>query len=203
MTTILTSLHGRAAGISAAGDLIVKNGRQITDIADDGVKTGSTVAVKETGDGAIHKTKLTCTATPLAFTDVGGAGQYCAVKLYDFPEGHLCILGAVISGSITLTESEWIDTWEGDIALGSAATASADGQAGTEVDILASTAIAQATAQVAACPAQSAVIEYVDGTATAIDLYLNIEIDDEAAHGSDNGTFTGAVEIAWINVGDN
>lgn len=211
MAKVLTSLHGRIAGIGNDGDLILKNGRQVTDITNDGTKNGTTVAVTELGDGVFHKTVLTCTATPFTFTDEAGQGQYAGVKLYDFPAGLLCVMGATIDGSLTLTEAAWTDTFDGDVGVGTTAMADAQNIDGTAQNIIAATALTQAVDQVANCDAQTSATlltesgaTWIDGTATAADLYLNFEIDDAAAHtDQDTGTFTGVVSFIWCIIGDN
>ena len=207
---ILTSLHGKEAGLDSGRNLIV-GGKQITDIsAEVGAKNGSTVVETSVVDGPVRKVKLTCTATPFALADSAGAGQYGGVKVYDFPSGLLLFLGGVIDGSITLTEAAWLDTFDGDVGLGTAVHGDADGLDGTAQDLLQATALTQAVAQVANCDAVSiatALTEsgarWHDGTTTAKDMYFNIEIDDNAAHTAGNGTFTGTIEFAYMILGDN
>ncbi len=206
---ILTSIHGKEVGLDGDRDLIV-GGKQITDrAAEVGAKVGTTV-VDETIDGPVRKVKLTCTTTPIVVTDEAGQGQFAPVKLYDFPSGLLLFLGAVIDGSFTVDDATMSDTFDGDVALGTAAATDAQGQDGTTVDLMATTALTQAVAQVANCDAVSAATavtesgaRWLDGTTTAKDLYLNFEIDDSAAHATGTGSFTGTVEFAYIILGDN
>lgn len=208
--TILTSLHGGLTGITANGDLVLGT-TQATDITGVGAKNGSTVAAIEVGAGPIYKTKLTLTALPLTFTDEAGQGQRSGVKIYDFPAGLLCFLGAVIDGSLTLITASWGDTFDGDLSLGTAVNADSQGLDTTAVDLMQATAMTQAIAQVANCDAitiATALTEsgarWHDGTATAKDLYINFEIDDDAAHVDQaTGTFTGTVEFMWMILGDN
>ena len=44
---------------------------------------------------------------------------------------------------------------------------------------------------------------WIDGTATAADLYFNLVVDDDATHTAGTGTITGTVVITWMFVGDN
>jgi hypothetical protein len=67
-----------------------------------GASNGATVSAAEAGDGVWHRTTLTCTATPISISDDAGVAQYGGVKVYDFPAGLICTIGAVIDGSITL-----------------------------------------------------------------------------------------------------
>ena len=168
------------------------------------------INVVERGDpgGLIHQTILTCTALPIAISDDAGVAQYGGVQVYDFPVGLLMTLGAVIDGSLTGYAS-LIDTFDGDVALGTATATTGTTLTGTEADILQSTALTQAVGEVANCDAVSAATaltesgaRWLDGTATAKDAFLNFVIDDNAAHGAGTATFTGTVTITWINLGD-
>jgi hypothetical protein len=171
-----------------------------------------TIVLSEQGDGVIHKTVFTCTAVPIVTADEAGQGQYGGVKIYTFPAGLISTIGAVIDGDVTLTEASWKDTWEGDIGLG--IITPADQQNGlTTVGsgaILQSTAVAAATAQVAAVPAFSiatalteAGSRVINGTSTPVPLWLNLLVDDDAAHvDGAAGTFTGTITVVWTNCGD-
>ena len=176
------------------------------------VAASATTAVTEYGDGVFHKTLLTCTAFDLGTAgDEAGVGQYMGAKLYDFPEGQIVTLGAVIDGSITLAAPA-IDAWDGDIALGTAApTEHAAGLVAASTGrFLQSTATTQAAAKVANVDAimvatglTESGARWTDGTATALDLFMNLLIDDNVAHdNSITGTFTGTVQILWTNLGD-
>jgi len=208
---ILTSIHGKEIGLDSDRNLIV-GGKQVTDkSAAVGAKNGSTVVETSVVDGPVRKVKLTCTATPFTFTDEAGQGQHSGVKVYDFPSGLLLFFGGVIDGSLTLIDASWTDTFDGDVSLGTAVNADAQGLDTTAVDLVQATALTQAAEQVANCDAVSiatALTEsgarWHDGTATAKDMYLNFEIDDEAAHVNEaTGTFTGTIEFAYMIIGDN
>ena len=205
-------VDGVTAGTMTASKAIVvdSNGR-FTNIADNGAKNGATVTVVERGGEVMHKTILTCTATPVTITDDAGVAQYGGVaKLYDFPEGAIITHGAVIDGSVTLgTTGTIIATWAGGISLGTAAATTGATLTGTEADIMPEVDVAAATASVAVVDAVSVATaltesgaRWFDGTATATDLYMNLVVDDDATHTSGTGTFTGTVTIIWSFVGD-
>lgn len=177
-----------------------------------GAKNGSTVSVVEYGFGTYHRTVLTLTATPITITDDPGVAQYGGTaKLYTFPAGLIMTLGAVLTGNLTLgTTGTIINTYTGVNALGTATATTGATLVGTEADILQSTANAAAVSKVAAIDSVSiatALTEsgarHFDGTATAKELYLNFAIADDATHTSGTGTFTGTIQIGWINLGDN
>lgn len=170
----------------------------------------STVEATEYGDRVLHKTLLTCTAVPISITDDAGVAQYGGVQIYDFPEGLLCSFGAVIDGSLT-ADAPIIDAFDGDVALGTVTATTGATLTGTEANILQSTALTQAVSKVANADAvqiATALTEsgarWIDGTTTAVNLFLNFVIDDDAAHtGSMTATFTGTVSILWAILGDN
>jgi len=158
-----------------------------------GAGAGSGVSANEDGNSAVHRTELTLTAAPVVFTDDPGVGQFSATKIYDFPAGNVVILGAVVDADLTLTEAFWVDTKEGDVALGSALAANGDALATTEQDIIPTTQVAALVDQAGPINAQStaAFFSAVAG-GTDLDLNLNIRIDDDAAHFANvvtNGTF--------------
>ena len=167
------------------------------------------MVAKEFGNGIINKTVLTCTALPISMADDSGVAQYGGVKVYDFPEGMLCIHGAVIDGSFTGYAS-LIDTFDGDVALGTVTATTGATLVSTEANILQSVALTQAVNEVANCDAQSiatALTEsgarWIDGTATAVDMFLNFVVDDNGAHGAGTATFTGTISFLWSVLGDN
>lgn len=176
-----------------------------------GAKNGATVTAAEYGDGLWHKTVLTCTATPISIADDAGVAQYGGVKVYDFPAGLICTQGAVIAGTITGgVTGTIINTWAGGIALGTATATTGATLAGTEADIMPEVDIAAATAKVATIDAVSVATaltesgaRWLDGTATAKDLFLNLVVDDDASHTAGSVTFTGTITIVWMNIGDN
>jgi len=175
-----------------------------------GAKAGATVSVMEYGDSILHKTVLTLAATPITVTDEAGVGQYGGVKIYDFPEGLILSLGAVIDASVTLGVTGTItDTWEGDVGLGTTVINDSTGSVAGHDEILETTAVAAATGKVAAIDAVTladTLVEsgavWLNGTATAKDLYLNLDVDDSGTHTTGTGTITGTVTITWINLGD-
>ena len=200
----LTSLHGRVFGIDAETGQIIRNST-----SNNGAKNGSTVTVKEYGDDINHLTVITCTATPISISDDAGVAQYGGVKVYDFPAGFIITEGAMVTGNLTGYAS-LIDTFDGDIALGTATATTGATLTGTEADILQSVALSQAVGEVAAVDAVSVATaltesgaRWFDGTATAKDVFLNFVIDDNAAHGAGTATFTGTIRLLWKFLGDN
>jgi hypothetical protein len=169
-----------------------------------GAKNGATVSVVERGNGVIHKTVLTLTATPITLTDDANVGQFGGVKIYDFPAGNILVLGAVIAAILTLVDDLWTDAAQGDVALGSGVPTDATALDGTAVDLIPETPIAAMTAQVGPIDAQSSVagIPLASAGGTDDEANLNVRIDDAAAHITDSGLITGTVTLLWVNLGD-
>ena len=195
--------------LGRSGQNVTVSGNVVTTVGN-GAKNGATVAAVEKGDGVIHQTVLTCTATTITITDDAAVAQYGGVKVYDMPEGSVVFLGCVIDGSLTAgVTGTIIDAWNGDVALGTATATTGATLTGTEADILQSTATTLAVTKVANCDAQSiatalteAGSRWFDGTTAAKDVYLNYVIDDDVSHTTGTATFTGTITITWMNLGD-
>lgn len=173
---------------------------------------GPYIVVEEFGNGLLNRTRLTCTSLPISVADDAGVAQYGgAGKIYDFPEGLLGNMGATIDGSLTMGDTGTIiATFDGDVALGTAAAGTGATLVSTEADLLQSVALTTAVDSVANSDAQSVATaltesgaRWHDGTATAKDMYLNFVIDDDATHTAATGTFTGVIEFVWMILGDN
>lgn len=175
-----------------------------------GAVAGTNVSVVEYGTADIHKTVITLTNEVITITDDAGVAQYGGTKIYDFPQGLLCTMGAVIDGALTGgVTGTVIATFDGAVALGTATATTGGTLTGTESDVLQSTAMTTAVAKVAVTDAitiATALTEsgarWFDGTATAKDLFLNFLITDDASHTSGTATFTGTITIMWSIIGD-
>lgn len=170
-----------------------------------GAKNGATVTAVENGAGdLVHKTVLTLASTPVTVANVTGA-SFGGAKLYDFPAGRVLVLGVTASLGFVWTDEDIAQDGSGDFSLGTTITADATLD-GTDVNLLPLTAmtdpfvlgVGAATANALAASA------HFDGTATAIDLNLNIIIDDaDVSDGaSDVVLASGTVTVTWVNLGD-
>lgn len=238
-----------------------------------GTPNGTGVTAEEYGNGnVVHKTILRFNNLSVTTADHADGG-YGSQKVYDFPQALVTILGATLNLTITSNAAGLVATWDGDVALGTAAVAAADdvvaGLTGTKVNIIPLTAIPQAVAGVATAKAMSAraitrltdssvgtadgtiealaaptdgpgtadilrddltavhwpilrnwaaefatkineIIEAInglgskaiDGTTTAVDLYLNLLFDAADSSAADGLTINGTITIDWINHGD-
>lgn len=136
-------------------------------------------------------------------TGATGVGFGTAV-IRDLPEGNLLLLGAVAYLQFTKLDAGTTDTFDGDYAIGSAATADADfGDAG-EADIIPSTAIGAATAGVSPMARGANATQVIlDNTDGSLELNLNLLIDDASVSADDQDfTVSGVVTLALIVLGD-
>lgn len=168
------------------------------------------VTVAENGDSVIHQTVLTCTALPVTISDDAAVAQYGGVQVYDFPLGLLNTLSAVVSGTLTAgVTGTIIDNWDGDVALGTVTATTGATLVSTEATIMQSVAVSAGASDkigvVSASSVATALTEsgarWIDGTATAADMFLNFVIDDDATHTAGTAAFTGTITVTWINGG--
>ena len=156
--------------------------------------------------GCLHVTKLTLNNMPLTLTDASAGG---GVKIYDFPEGTINILGA--AGSVALTTTSTLaSTLNAGVTYnwGVGTTVQANGTlATTEQDILPTTnGTASATINVAGAASNGARVATnaaFDGTGTAKDAYFNVGLATNTdIDGDATVTVSGTVEIFWLHLGD-
>lgn len=174
------------------------------------------VAAAEGGFDTFRKTTLTLTAMPMTITD---ALAYAGKKLYDFPAGRVKILSAIASLTFTTTSTIASTLNSGVTAswgLGSATASSTTlattmqnmvpGSGETPKTFTSSTTINVAPATVtgflaAVSAAQLGAI--LDGTATAIDLFLNVAVPTGTDIDADATlSVSGTITIHWILEGD-
>ena len=138
----------------------------------------------------------------VAVTATGAAVGFGTSVIGDLPEGNILFLGAVgyvqLSGSGS--DANLDATWDGDFSVGTAPTADVT-LSGAEVDILPSTALGAATAEVSprvrAVNATQAMLDNTDGS---LELNLNVLID--AANIVDGATVNltarGTLQLAYV-----
>jgi hypothetical protein len=168
-----------------------------------GAAAGTGVAATEYGDGVVHKTVLALTAASVPITrESGDSSGWGALKIYDFPEGRIALLGT--TATITGTGGANIaDAGSGDFSLGSTATVDTTLDT-TDIDMGAKAALTDPfVAKVGSGTTALASMAQFDGTTTAKDLYLNVIIDaGDVATGNTTMAVTGTVTLTWINLGD-
>jgi hypothetical protein len=142
----------------------------------------------------------------LTFTGATGAAVFATKALEGLPEGNILLLGAVSNLTFTgPTSANLANDFQGDYSIGTAPTADNDLSDTNEANIIASTPIPAATAEVSAnVRATNATQAIIDNTAGDMEVNLNVLLDaDEVTNGEDvDITVTGTVDIAYIVLGD-
>ena len=205
-----TSVNTKIAStMTEAGDSIVimSSGVEwitIKDLTGLGAVNGTNITVVESGSNGLHKSVFTLAAHPFSAVDNAGTVHFGGTKFYDLPVGNILFHGCTVDAAIVLPDGVG-DTADGDVGVGTAAAGNNAGPlAGTEQNVVPNTAIVALVSDEGPVTAISAAdIAPIDGTSTAVDLYLNMLFDEGGITG---GTFiattTGTIELYWTNLGD-
>lgn len=166
-----------------------------------GAVAGTGVAVTEAGNSVYHRTTFTLTDVEVTLADEAGVVAHGGLKIYDFPEGLINILGA--SANLTIEAGTGINAdADGDFSIGTVTASNNATLATTEQNILPTTATPQLVASAGTAKGVSTAVSVIDGTSTAIDAYLNFLIDDADQDGGGVITCNGTITIAWVYMGD-
>jgi len=168
--------------------------------------------VRSLGRGApqsqpIVKQTISVRSLALEVDGATGVGWGTAVA-GDFPEGNIVLLGVVSYLQFTgPTDAALVDTWEGDYGVGSTPASDATITAG-DVDLIPSTALAAATAEVSpktrGVQADGAFAGVVlDNTDNSLEINVNLLVDD-ADISADDLAFTvdGEIYLSYVVLGD-
>lgn len=146
---------------------------------------------------------------PLSFslTNIDGASGvgWDTAVISDFPEGNVLLLGAVLNLTATEAHANIINTFSGNVSVGTTATADAT-LATTEVDIIPSTAFGPAvssSAPVRAVSTASIGGSVLDNTDGSLEINVNVTIAD-ASIDADNTTmsFAGTLSLVYVMLQD-
>lgn len=153
-----------------------------------------------------HKVPVTRTikASSLALEVDGASGVgFGSAVLADFPQGNIRVIGAVANMQFTgPTSGSLADTWQGDFAIGS--TPASDGTlTGADVDIVASTALAAATAEVSPKTRGTGSGVLLDNTDGSLEMNISLLVDDANISADDlDFTVDGELYISYQVLGD-
>lgn len=142
---------------------------------------------------------------PLTFTGATGAAVFDTEAISGMEEGNVCIIGAV--ANLTFrgpTSDDLTNDFQGDFSLGTVATANTT-LTGAKVNIIPSTAIAAATAEVSANNrGVLAAPVTLDNTDADLDIHLNVTLDADEVTNLEEVviTVTGTVDILYTVLGD-
>lgn len=177
-------------------------------------KTG--LSIVEYGDAAIHKTVFTMASMAMVSTDgttPGTDGAWGSQSLYTFPAGQLLFLGAQfvspLAGMIATTGGGVGFSTTADFGIGVGTVAAANstewGISTTEEDIIAeiTCALTSKTSDAIESGVNGTAAAH-DGTAAAIEFFLNFRTLNDADHGAvaDVLTVNGTLTLLWSILGD-
>jgi len=138
-------------------------------------------------------------------TGDAGAANDGQVVIGDFPEGNILFLSAVAYVQFAgPTSDELADTWVGDYGIGTAPDANS-ALAGTDVNVIGSTEIAAATAELSPITRGEGSTDTIfDNTDGSLELNLNLLIDDANLTDTEvvEITATGQLYMAYAVLGD-
>lgn len=166
------------------------------------------VTAHEYGDGKNHITVLDIAALAVSTVDDGTAGHGGGTKIYTFPKGWIDIAASmqkwdtiVATSALTASGGDAVL----DIGLGSdVADESMESLTGTAQDIankLDVTCSSHSNVDQEAPSHGIASASAIDGSASAVDAYLNVACTAATAEANGTVTFTGKIVIFWRNLG--
>lgn len=128
-----------------------------------------------------------------------------SIRLEGLPEGNVLLLGAVVSVTFSGSgaDANLTDTWDGDFGIGSTPADDAT-ITGTDVDIIPSTALGAATAEVSPLArVENITAAMIDNKAGTGAVNLSLLVDD-ASIDADGVLITalGQLHLAYIMLGD-
>jgi hypothetical protein len=167
--------------------------------------TGLSCSVTYSPTG-VFRLDFTLTAVRLTVTDAAGSGSSASLKIFDFVQGGVVAL-ACRQNYTAFAEGAALTGGAGDAAfvmgLGSAAANAGDGAlTGTEVNFGAVTGTITLSEGTGAGTVHSATAAAVDGTATAVDLYLNWSGTAATIDANSTIDVTGTITVVGCMIGD-
>lgn len=154
----------------------------------------------------ISRLEIPLNGATVTVSATGAAIGFGTLAIGDFPEGQIKMIGAacVMQFQGSGADANLTDTWSGDFGIGTTPAGDAT-ITGADVDIIASTALGPAVAEVApVANAINGVDAVFDNTDGSLEVNLNVLID--AANIADDTsvdlTVDGYVEITYITLLD-
>jgi hypothetical protein len=160
------------------------------------------VSKKEYGNGVLRQTVFTLSNVVINSIDATTNGSYGSLQLLDLPEGHIGFYGAVTDFTAVTVGAGISATGALLHSLGTAAEATGGTLDSTQANVLPSTSLTLA-ASTGAVGGVNTAVAFVDGTATAADLFLNFATLDASTTANTTITVTGTITVTWALLGNN
>lgn len=181
------------------------NGAEVGTLATAPASGTVTAVIKRIGH--FFSIDFTLTAARITVTDAAGSGSSGSLKIFTFAAGAILPLGSR-QDYTAFTEGAALTTAAGDaafvMALGSVAANAGDGAlTGTEVDIAPATAtITLSSGAGTGGKMGGATAAPIDGTTTAVDVYLNWSGTAATIDANSTIDVTGTITVVGCFVGD-
>jgi hypothetical protein len=167
--------------------------------------TGLSLSVERMG--FLYKMTFTLAAVSITVTDAAGSGSSGSLKIFDFVQAAVLPIGSR-QNYTAFAEGSALTTAAGDavfvMALGSAAANAGDGAlTGTEVDIAPATGtITLSGGTGVGTKMGGATAAPIDGTSTAVDMYLNWSGTAATIDANSTISVTGTISVYVALLGD-
>jgi hypothetical protein len=184
------------------GDLDVL-GNSIASDATIGAVVAAAGTVVEHGNSAYHKTIITVTNVTIALAD-GDDGE--GIKIYDFDEGVVAVHGVLVD--LVATNSGNFNASTDDLyyfAVGTVEATDADNDlTGTEANLIAKQTLDTAGGTDVDHDVETFLDtpDSIDGSSTALDIWLNASVEATDNSDANNIGVTGTLTILWSPLGD-
>jgi len=162
---------------------------------------------RKTAQQGVQKKRIVFNGKAIVIDGASGVGVGTVV-IGDFPEGNIHFMSAVSYLSVVGAggQAGLSDTWAGDYGIGTTPAADATITA-ADVDIIPSTALAAATAEVSprtrGASLTAAPIAILDNTDGSLEINMNVLVDDaDISADTMLATLQGELEIAYMVMGD-
>jgi hypothetical protein len=174
--------------------------------------TTAGITVTETGSGPVRQTVIELDGTTVTMTDGTTNGNIGGVKLFDFPQGAIQVLGVATDFKTGTTASGnaygLARTGTGISAtgalkhsVGTVLVATNDTLTSTKADLLASTSLTLASGAGVVGGTGVAPPAAFDGNSAAKSAYLNFGVADADSTGNDVVRVRGRVVVLWSHLG--
>lgn len=166
------------------------------------------IDVKEVQFGPFFQTTFTLNAARITVTDGAGSGSHGSLKIYDMPAAAVTFLGTrqdytAFAEGAALTGAAGDAVFE--IGVGTTAiAAAADGTLGNGVNenVGQAVSVTLSGGTGAGTAVDGTKATALNGTATALDLYLNWSGTAATIDATSTVTVTGTITVLWANMGD-
>lgn len=159
--------------------------------------------VHETGNHAVHKTEFVLEDIEITITDAGAAGAHGYIEIYTFPIAHILVksghikLTNTVAGIGGIANNAALDIGVGHEAVSVANETLSLYEQGATTKIDMTLTGGTSTNDNAINTTDT----HHDGSGVALELFLNVAIEDASCNADDTLTISGKITIIWVDCG--